>query len=276
VTRIPPLLAWPTAGDFSEAIQNPRTSFSDPDLKNSTAALDRFGMPTVSTGQFAYVFKLKTSGGGEAQAVRCFRIPPDQPTEKDSGRFTGWDNFLRQSQAFGDEMESQLRYGVSKTAVPIPFQVGPYGNHAEIVRIVPRQSLPPGLYQIQKGFRFWVSKSEVKPRYDMAAARASTSAPTAPTAVTPAYPVSSGTNQQTAVEFSNQDFWPLRIFLDGSATPIELSSTKIYSTTMEVGSIHLVKVVLNNRKTFETKITVKRVPLGYRFKLSQSGIQSPY
>ncbi len=66
-------LVWPTGSQFAEAIQNPRISFSDPDLRNCTPAVDRFGMPTVSSGQFAFVFKLNQNGNGGAQAVRCFR-----------------------------------------------------------------------------------------------------------------------------------------------------------------------------------------------------------
>jgi len=47
-------------------------AFQDPDLKTATPALDRLGMPFVTSGQFAYVFKLNTANG-KAQAVRCFR-----------------------------------------------------------------------------------------------------------------------------------------------------------------------------------------------------------
>ena len=51
---------------------DPALSFQDPDLKTSVAAIDRLGMPFVTSGQFAYVFKMNT-GNGKAQAVRCFR-----------------------------------------------------------------------------------------------------------------------------------------------------------------------------------------------------------
>jgi len=36
-------------------------------------AIDRLGMPLVTSGQFAYVYKLKSSRGGNDFAVRCFR-----------------------------------------------------------------------------------------------------------------------------------------------------------------------------------------------------------
>jgi hypothetical protein len=63
---------WPAARDFSEAIQNPSVSFVDPELKDATPVNDRLGMPLVTTGQFAYVFKLKGQDGAP-MAVRCFR-----------------------------------------------------------------------------------------------------------------------------------------------------------------------------------------------------------
>lgn len=63
---------WPSSRDYVEAVQNPSFAFQDPDLKASTAAIDRLGMPFVTSGQFAYVFKMN-SANGRAQAVRCFR-----------------------------------------------------------------------------------------------------------------------------------------------------------------------------------------------------------
>jgi len=64
---------WPLARDYVEALQNPRTCFSDPALQETVPAIDRLSMPTVSSGQFAYVFKLNKVTGSESHAVRCFR-----------------------------------------------------------------------------------------------------------------------------------------------------------------------------------------------------------
>ncbi|HEX8493941.1 MAG TPA: Ada metal-binding domain-containing protein [Pyrinomonadaceae bacterium] len=63
---------WPSARQFAEAIQCPALCFSNPHLRDTLPAVDRLGMPLVTSGQFAYVYKLKPSGGG-AYAVRCFR-----------------------------------------------------------------------------------------------------------------------------------------------------------------------------------------------------------
>lgn len=63
---------WPSARQFAEAIQCPAICFHNPHLRDTLPAVDRLGMPLVTSGQFAYVYKLKPSGGG-AFAVRCFR-----------------------------------------------------------------------------------------------------------------------------------------------------------------------------------------------------------
>jgi hypothetical protein len=65
-------MPWPTATDYMEAIQHPKTCFKDQDLQDGEPALDRLGMPFVSSGQFAYVFKLKHPAG-KSSAIRCFR-----------------------------------------------------------------------------------------------------------------------------------------------------------------------------------------------------------
>ncbi len=64
---------WPSSRDFQEAIQNPSLAFTDAELRALSPALDRHGMPIVTSGQFAYVFKLNEATGSRAQAVRCFR-----------------------------------------------------------------------------------------------------------------------------------------------------------------------------------------------------------
>ncbi|MBV9924456.1 MAG: hypothetical protein JOZ96_05390 [Acidobacteria bacterium] len=65
---------WPTARHYAEAVQCPLVCFEEPSLKRMLPAVDRLGMPLVTSGQFAYVFKLNPDdGGGETLAVRCFR-----------------------------------------------------------------------------------------------------------------------------------------------------------------------------------------------------------
>ena len=64
---------WPSARYFTEAIQCPSICFTHPGLRGTLPAVDRLGMPLVTSGQFAYVYKLKSINGGGDYAVRCFR-----------------------------------------------------------------------------------------------------------------------------------------------------------------------------------------------------------
>jgi hypothetical protein len=64
---------WPTARHYAEAVQCPALCFEESSLKHMLPAVDRLGMPLVTSGQFAYVFKLNAGGAGETLAVRCFR-----------------------------------------------------------------------------------------------------------------------------------------------------------------------------------------------------------
>lgn len=64
---------WPSARYFTEAIQCPSICFAHPHLRGTLPAVDRLGMPLVTSGQFAYVYKLKSSNGSGDFAVRCFR-----------------------------------------------------------------------------------------------------------------------------------------------------------------------------------------------------------
>jgi len=69
----PALRYWPSARHFTEAIQCPSICFAHPHLRNTMPAVDRLGMPLVTSGQFAYVYKLKSMNGDGDFAVRCFR-----------------------------------------------------------------------------------------------------------------------------------------------------------------------------------------------------------
>ncbi len=61
---------WPALNHYVEGFQNPRLSFTDPDLKSGDVALDRFGIPRRITGNYAIVFEV--SRGQKKWAVRCF------------------------------------------------------------------------------------------------------------------------------------------------------------------------------------------------------------
>ena len=61
---------WPTPQDFNEAIQNPRSSFVDIDLRRGEPDRNELGIPIAVTGNFAAVYRVRT--GRDVHAVRCF------------------------------------------------------------------------------------------------------------------------------------------------------------------------------------------------------------
>jgi hypothetical protein len=68
---------WPTPQDYSEAVQNPRLAFGDPELQAGRPELDRLGLPRPRSGSFATVYKIECAA--KNWAVRCFlRNVPDQ------------------------------------------------------------------------------------------------------------------------------------------------------------------------------------------------------
>ncbi|HMG74621.1 MAG TPA: hypothetical protein VK582_14060 [Pyrinomonadaceae bacterium] len=63
-------MAWPTPQDYNEAIQSPRLSFDDAELKGGVVETSPLGLPKVITGGFASVYRVKCKG--RDLAVRCF------------------------------------------------------------------------------------------------------------------------------------------------------------------------------------------------------------
>jgi hypothetical protein len=192
-----------------------------------------------------------------------FFIPPQRPRDTRSNEFKGWDEFLRQSQEFNTAMEMYTAYGVPANAVEIPFRVGPYGGNREMVRVVPNRDLPPGLYQLARGVRFWVRRDEVKKMYAQAEAAQPVGGAAAPrqassegARTSSTYPISSGTGVTTKFGIRNYTFRPIQVFMDGSETPIEVRAN--YQSELEVGSSHFIRVVIGNQ-SFQARFTVPRV-----------------
>jgi hypothetical protein len=65
-------MSWPTMSDYQEAIQNPKTCFWDPELKNGTPVLNNLGLPKPIAGGFACVYQMIC--GSHIYAVRCFLV----------------------------------------------------------------------------------------------------------------------------------------------------------------------------------------------------------
>ena len=86
---------WPGVAEFSSAMQNPGLCLADWELTQGEVAVyptgGRAGMPIVSAGNFAAVYRV--SIGGRGYAVRCFtRTVKDQ-----SERYSELDAFLKNS-----------------------------------------------------------------------------------------------------------------------------------------------------------------------------------
>jgi WD40 repeat protein len=64
------IMPWPLSQDYNEAIQDPPSSFSDPDLQNSNPTTNALGLPTLCSGNFADVYQMRN--GTRSWAVKCF------------------------------------------------------------------------------------------------------------------------------------------------------------------------------------------------------------
>lgn len=91
-------MPWPTPQDYSEAVQTPHLSFSDPALMAGQPELTRLGLPRPIAGNFASVYRIQS--GARDWAVRCF---------------------LRQ---FSDQQERYEAISRHLTAARLPYTVG--------------------------------------------------------------------------------------------------------------------------------------------------------
>ncbi len=64
-------MSWPLSQDYNEAIQDPRNSFSDADLKAGEAVTNALGIPLPHSGNFADVYEVRCPAGAR-WAVKCF------------------------------------------------------------------------------------------------------------------------------------------------------------------------------------------------------------
>src|SRR5271165_4235343 len=64
-------MAWPQSQDYNEAIQNPQSSFGDPELRGGQAVTNAMGMPMPRSGNFADVYEF-IGASGQRWAIKCF------------------------------------------------------------------------------------------------------------------------------------------------------------------------------------------------------------
>ncbi len=84
--------SYPSAIDYSEAIQSPRTRFSEAKLKQGQVATDKkLGVPLSSAGNFAVVYQMQLPS--QMVAVRCFTRPPQSDQQE---RYEALSHHLKQ------------------------------------------------------------------------------------------------------------------------------------------------------------------------------------
>jgi hypothetical protein len=66
-----PPMPWPLSQDYNEALQNPQTSFSDPELRQGQVVTNALGLPMPCSGNFADVYQVRCPDGTR-WAVKCF------------------------------------------------------------------------------------------------------------------------------------------------------------------------------------------------------------
>jgi len=64
---------WPSPGDYSAAVQNPRNCFNDPELQQGSPSYNKLGLPIGASGNFAVVYQIRSLS--RSFAVRCFSRP---------------------------------------------------------------------------------------------------------------------------------------------------------------------------------------------------------
>src|SRR5262249_25570210 len=64
-------MAWPQPTDYNAAVQNPASSFADPDLPQGQAGTNLLGLPRLHAGNFADVYQIQ-GADGQSWAVKCF------------------------------------------------------------------------------------------------------------------------------------------------------------------------------------------------------------
>jgi hypothetical protein len=63
-------MTWPLPQDYNEAIQSPRSNFTDDDLRNAEPVCNALGIPLPCSGNFADVYQMRSARG--SWAVKCF------------------------------------------------------------------------------------------------------------------------------------------------------------------------------------------------------------
>ena len=65
-------MVWPISQDYNEAIQNPRSSFADAELRDGQVTVNSIGLPLPRSGNFADVYEFNCPATKGRWAIKCF------------------------------------------------------------------------------------------------------------------------------------------------------------------------------------------------------------
>jgi WD40 repeat protein len=65
-------MGWPLSQDYNEAIQDPPSAFTDPELRGGQLRLNALGLPLPFSGNFADVYEVNCPASESKWAVKCF------------------------------------------------------------------------------------------------------------------------------------------------------------------------------------------------------------
>ncbi len=82
-------MSLPRGDEYQAAVQNPRTAFSDPELRACSVDRNPLGLPVAYAGGFTTTYRLRDSRRSKSWACRCFKveIPELQRRYEAIGRF---------------------------------------------------------------------------------------------------------------------------------------------------------------------------------------------
>lgn len=106
---------WPTQAQYVEALQDPPSAFSDPQLQAGIVDTDSLGLPRPRSGQMASVYKM--FDGHRTWAVRCFNFRSDKRAE----RYRAISEFLARSVNRYTVDFAYLPNGIVVDAQPYPI-----------------------------------------------------------------------------------------------------------------------------------------------------------
>jgi hypothetical protein len=130
-----PSIKWPSASEYSDAIQNPQNCFANSELQSGKAVTNALGVPVCASGNFAVVYPFQALQTN--YAVRCFiRAVVDQQQ-----RYEALSRHLE-----GFSLEALVKFEYLERGIRVGGQFRP------IVKMEWASGVPLGLY-VEKHFQ---------------------------------------------------------------------------------------------------------------------------